>query len=143
MKKSRFEYSKRAAVPQRTGPDGFVYDSRTEMLRGLDLQLLQRGGVIRNLERQVRFPLEFKCSCGAITVMAGKRVAHYTADFVYDEKILVREPGGARHDWVRVVEDCKGYADETSKLRIRVFEALHGQKVTVMRKVKGVGWVKD
>lgn len=131
MKQSRYAYAKRAPVAARTGPDGFVYDSRTEMLRGLDLILLQRAGEISDLQRQVRFPLEFKCSCGGITVMAGKRVMHYTADFVYTEK------------GIRVVEDCKGYADETSKLRIRVFEALHGQKVTIMKKIKGVGWVKE
>jgi len=131
MTKSWHQYSKRAPVPQRTGPDGFVYDSATEMRRGMDLQLLQRGGVISDLQRQVKFPLEFKCSCGAIQVMAGKRIAHYTADFVYTEKGR------------RVIEDCKGYADETSKLRIRVFEALYGEKVVIMKKIRGTGWVRE
>lgn len=131
MTKTWHQYSKRAPVSGRTGPDGFVYDSATEMRRGMDLQLLQRAGEISGLERQVRFPLEFKCGCGAIQVMAGKRVAHYTADFVYTEKGR------------RVIEDCKGYADETSKLRIRVFEALYGEKVVIMRKIKGIGWVKE
>jgi hypothetical protein len=145
MKQSRYAYAKRAPVPARTGPDDFVYDSRTEMLRGLDLQLLQRGGVIRNLERQVKFPLEYRCSCGGITVMAGNRPAHYTADFVYEEKTMIKEPEGGVTGpvWVRVVEDVKGYADETSKLRVRVFEAVTGQKVTIMKKIRGVGWVKE
>ena len=131
MQKSWHQYSKRAPVAERTGPDGFVYDSKTEMLRGMDLQLLQRAGEISDLQRQVKFPLEFKCSCGGITVMAGKRPAHYTADFVYTEKGR------------RVVEDVKGYADESSKLRIRIFEALHGQKVTIVKKIKGLGWVTE
>lgn len=131
MKNSRHQFSKRAAVPDRTGPDGFVYDSRTEMLRGLDLKLLERAGEIQGLERQVKFPLEYICSCGGIKVMAGKRPAHYTADFVYTEKGR------------RVVEDVKGYADEASKLRIRVFESLYAQKVTIVKKIKGLGWVME
>lgn len=129
MKNSWHQYSKRAPVPERTGPDGFVYDSKTEMRRGLDLQLLQKAGEISDLQRQVKFPLEYSCSCGAITVMAGKRPAQYTADFVYTE------------NGKRVIEDCKGYADETSKLRIRVFEALYGEKVVIMKYMRKVGWV--
>lgn len=129
MSKTRYQYAKRAAKPDRTGPDGFIYDSRTEMLRGIDLQLLARAGEISDLQRQKEFPLEYSCSCGGITVMAGNKVSKYTPDFVYMEKGR------------RVVEDVKGYPDEQSKLRIRIFEALYGQKVTIVKKVKGVGWV--
>lgn len=133
MKNSRYQYAKRAPKEARTGADGHVYDSRTEMLRGQDLQLLARAGEISDLQRQVKFPLEYRCSCGSITVMAGSRPAHYTPDFVYTDK----------RTGLRMVEDVKGYPDEQAKLRIRVFEALYGQKVTIMRKVKGVGWVQE
>lgn len=133
QKKSWHQYAKRAAVPDRTGPDGFVYDSKTEMRRALDLQLLQRAGEISGLERQVRFPLVYDCTAQGgdkIEVMAGNRVAVYTADFVYFE------------NGQRVIEDCKGYADETSKLRIRVFEALYRTKVNIIKYVpRGGGWV--
>lgn len=129
MKQSKYAYAKRAAVPDRTGPDGFVYDSATEMRRGIELQMLERGKVISDLKRQEKFPLEFKCSCGGIQIMAGKKVAVYTADFVYME------------NGVRVVEDVKGYDTESSKLRIRVFESLYRQKVTILKREKGRGWV--
>lgn len=135
MKNSRHSYAKRAAKPDRTGPDGFVYDSKTEMLRGLDLILLERAGEISDLQRQVKFPLE--CQSGIyedepLKIMVGPKrdkVAVYTPDFVYMEK------------GVRVVEDVKGYPDEASKFRIRVFEALYSQKVTIVKKIRGVGWV--
>lgn len=64
-----------------------------------------------------------------IQIMAGNKVAVYTADFVYME------------NGVRVVEDVKGYDTESSKLRIRVFESLYRQKVTILKREKGRGWV--
>lgn len=130
MKKSRYSYAKTAPKPDRTGPDGFVYDSKTEMLRGIDLKLLERAGDITDLQRQVKFSLSCYCAgCKApVTIMAGKKTAVYTPDFVYFE------------NGVRVVEDVKGYSDEASKLRIRVFEALYNQKVTIVKKIRGVGW---
>lgn len=144
MRPSRHQFAKRAPKEARTGADGFVYDSRTEMLRGQELLLLQRAGEIRKLERQVRFPLEYKNSAGGVTVMAGNRVAHYTADFVYEELISDYGDNGFPDHWVKVIEDVKGYADESSKLRIRVFEAIHACKVTILRKERGkLGWIKE
>lgn len=129
MTKTRWQYAKRAPKEARTGPDGFVYDSKTEMRRGIDLQLLERAGEIRNLKRQETFPLSNQCG---IKVMAGDKVARYTPDFCYEEKIA--------NEWFPVVEDVKGYPDEASKLRIRVYEALYGQKVTIVKKPRGKPW---
>lgn len=129
MKQSWHQYSKRAPKHARTGPDGFVYDSKTEMDRGIELKLLERAGEITDLQRQVKFPLS-RGGDDPIVVMAGKNPAKYTPDFVY------RENGQL------VIEDVKGYPDENSKLRIRVFEALTGHKVRIIKKVKGQGWVQ-
>jgi hypothetical protein len=120
MKRSWHSYQKVAPKPDRTGSDGFVYDSKTEMRRGEELRLLEKAGVISDLVRQKKFPLEFSCSCGAIKVLAGERVAQYRPDFVY-------MAGG-----IQVIEDVKGYPDETSKFRIRVFEALYKQRFLLL-----------
>jgi len=85
MKNSWHQYSKRAAKPDRTGPDGFVYDSKTEMLRGCYLKLLERAGEISDLQRQVRYELSGPSGIN-ITVMAGKKPAVYTPDFLYKDK---------------------------------------------------------
>lgn len=127
MKLSRYQYAKRAPKEGRTGPDGFVYDSRTEMLRGIDLQLMERGGLIKGLQRQPQFNLQMMDVC----IMAGNRVAVYTPDFLYWENDI------------RIIEDVKGYPDEHSKFRIRVFEALYGEKVRIVKKIKGIGWVTE
>jgi len=130
MKKSAYQYSKRAPVEQRTGPDNFIYDSKTEMERGIQLQLLERGKVISGLQRQVTFPLILQ-SDPTVKIMAGEKISVYTPDFVYFDE-----------DGTRVVEDVKGYAFEGAKIRIRVFEAFYNQKVTIVRKTKR-GWVQE
>lgn len=130
MTQSWHQYSKRAPKEARTGRDGFVYDSKTEMDRYEYLNLLARAGEIRDLQRQVEFALS---TPGGIRVMAGEKVARYTPDFCYKEKIA--------GEWFDVIEDVKGYPDENSKLRIRVFEALYGVRVNIVKKVKGKGWV--
>lgn len=71
------------------------WDSRKEKRRGAELELLQRAGEIRELNRQVRFtliPAQYK---------DGKciyRSTVYIADFTYRLK-----------DGTFVVEDCKGF----------------------------------
>lgn len=131
-KKSWHQYSNRAPKHARTGPDGFVYDSKTEMDRGIELSLLQRAGEISDLQRQVKFEL----STGGIDptkIMVGKnrdKVAVYTADFVYIE------------NGQKIIEDVKGYQDEASKFRIRVFEALYDVEVKIMKKMRGQGFIQ-
>ncbi len=126
MKNSRYQYQKIAPVHARTGINGRVFHSKTEKDRFEYLRLLAMANEITDLECQVKFTLER----GDIKIMAGNRVAHYTADFVYTEK------------GTRVVEDVKGYPDEQSRLRIRVFEALHGQKVNILKRERGNGWIQ-
>lgn len=85
--------------------DGIVYDSQKEAVRWQELKLLERGGLIQNLRRQVKFELaetkrqpDIIGKRGGIT--KGKvilRSCSYIADFVYEE------------NGVQVVEDTKGF----------------------------------
>ena len=74
--------------------DGIRFDSKKEARRWCALLLLQRGGVISGLERQVKIALVGQC--GSILTPKGRQ-AYYVADFVYWE------------DGVKVIEDAKGY----------------------------------
>lgn len=69
-----------------TTVDGVRFDSGKEAARWSQLRIMERSGVIRDLERQVSFDLR----------VGGILVCRYVADFVYFE------------DGVRIVEDCKG-----------------------------------
>lgn len=143
MTKSWYQHSKVAPKAERTGQDGFVYDSKTEYQRYCYLNLMARAGEITNLERQVKYELYARGAGGIgeamfddkrFAVMVGPncdKIAVYTPDFVYHDK------------WGKqIIEDVKGYRDEASKFRIRVFEALYGVKVTIVKK-SGKNWVSE
>ncbi len=88
--------------------DGIKFDSKKEMNRYKELKILERAGMIKDLELQPAFILipSFKKN--------GKtyRKSSYIADFKYfdveQEKI--------------VVEDTKGYLTEVYKLKKKLFE---------------------
>lgn len=69
-----------------TDADGVTFDSLKERRRWAHLQVAQRGGVISNLRRQVRYPLH---------APGGIKVCDYIADHVYEQ------------DGATVVEDVK------------------------------------
>lgn len=71
------------------------FDSRKEAKRFCDLQMLERGGEIADLERQVKIPLEGRD--GPILTPTGRK-AHYVADFVYHDTRTGQT----------VIEDVKG-----------------------------------
>jgi hypothetical protein len=58
-----------------TDADGIKWDSHGEARRWAELQLLERAGQIRNLERQVRIPL----------VVNGQRICAVVGDFMFFE----------------------------------------------------------
>lgn len=107
---------------RRTSPDGIVFDSLGELKRWEELRLLERAGKIRELRRQVRFPLEINGrpvvirSAGFPT---GRRCA-YTADYTY---FSVDFPN------VLTVEDFKPFATDAARLRIAVAECIYGFRV--------------
>jgi hypothetical protein len=83
--------------------DGIRFASKKEARRYQELRLLEKAGLIRDLNLQVRLPLA--CSSGEVA-------AHYVADFTY----LDRTRGV-------VVEDAKGCRTQTYALKRRWFAA--------------------
>lgn len=96
--------------------DGIKFPSKREARRWAELQLLQRGGEVRDLQRQVKYAL--RGQDGPILTPTGKQ-AHYIADFVYVD---------ARTGF-EVVEDAKG-AKTPEYLLKRAILAAQGVKVT-------------
>lgn len=92
-----------------TRTDEGIFHSRGELGRWRELQLLERGGVISNLKRQVRMPINVN----------GKHIAFYVADFTYTD--------GKRG----VVEDYKSPATARLadfRLKWKLMQALHPDK---------------
>lgn len=79
--------------------DGIKFPSKGEARRWSELKLLERGGAIKDLKRQVLFHL------------SGRRgkVGRYTVDFTYLE------------NGRQVAEDFKGYAARDMPMRIALF----------------------
>lgn len=92
--------------------DGIEFHSKREAKRWGVLRLLEKGGAIRMLERQVKFPLDVN----------GHRITTYTADFVYHEQTKDGH-------WRRVVEDVKGYANDRWPMKKKLMFAIHGVEV--------------
>ena len=74
---------------------GRTFDSKKEAARFIKLRAMERDGLIKNLEWQVKFELIPSQRIGGKVV---ERAVTYIADFVYEDS------DGARH-----VEDVKGY----------------------------------
>ena len=84
-----------------------TFDSAKEAKRWGELQFMVKAGEIRNLERQVRFPI----------IVNGVKVCTYVADHVYDEMAG------------RVVEDVKSEftrKDPVYRLKYKLMKACHG-----------------
>jgi hypothetical protein len=82
--------------------NGIQFDSVKEAKRYTELQLLQRAGIISDLQRQVSFEL---IPAQYIDGKLVERKATYIADFVYLE-------GGEK-----IVEDVKGVKTDVYKLK--------------------------
>lgn len=112
----------------RTHPKtGEVFDSANELQRYLVLEVLQAAGRIRDLKRQVRFPLVLP---DGTPIKIGNRSCVWTADFAY-----LAPEGDA---WVRVIEEYKGFDDPTARLRRAVAEAIYKFSVKVTGEAKTV-----
>lgn len=87
--------------------DGMTFDSKKEAQHYLNLKLLEKGGVIKNLQRQVKYvlipaqrePDKVGARGGVIKGKLIERECAYIADFVYKDL----EKGEL------VVEDTKGF----------------------------------
>lgn len=107
--------SKYGNVPQRCRQN-VMHQSKLETKRCNELQLMQEGGLIENLEAhpQPRFRLDVN----------GHHICDYMADFRYYDTQLRRE----------VVEDVKGRATEVYKLKKRLMLACHGIEVEEVKR---------
>lgn len=80
---------------------GELFDSKREYNRWCELRLLERSGIICNLQRQVKFRLIDSQKTPERT----ERPCDYIADFVYYENGKL------------VVEDCKGMRTDVYKIK--------------------------
>lgn len=100
----------------RTVLNGITFDSKKEAARWADLLLLEKGGIIENLERQRTFEL-----APSVKFDRAKRATpalRYTADFTYLEWI-----GGKK---VRIVEDAKGVLTPAFKIKRHLMKSTFG-----------------
>lgn len=100
-----------------------MHQSGLEARRCSELQLMERGGLIRDLKAhpQKRFSLDVN----------GVHVCDYLADFEYFDV----ERGET------VVEDTKGFLHEVARLKLRLMAAVHGIDVELVRRARGTrGW---
>lgn len=83
--------------------------SKKEARRSAELELMQKLGIISDLEEQVKFEL--------IPKQSGERAVTYTADFRY------------KQDGQIVVEDAKGMKTQQYVIRRKLMLYRHGIKV--------------
>ena len=88
----------KVASKDRRTADGITFDSMAEMRRYLELKMLEKSGIITNLELQPKFLLIPKTEKGG-------RAVYYYADFKYTK------------DGKTIYEDVKGMQTESYKLK--------------------------
>lgn len=86
---------------------GEVLDSRREASRYLQLRAMQDAGEVKNLRRQVDYPI----------VVNGVKICKYVADFVYEQ------------NGRQVVEDSKGYRTREYRLKKKLMKAVYGIEI--------------
>lgn len=105
---------------------GMTFDSRKEYRRYQTLQMLEKGGVITNLRRQVRYELipnqytmktiQLKTMQKQKQVLVERKV-EYVADFVYEQ------------DGQTIVEDTKGFRTADYIIKRKLMLWVHGIKI--------------
>lgn len=94
--------------------DGETFDSVKEYRRWCELKLLERAGVIKNLDRQVKFELIPSQKVDGKVV---ERPVNYVADYVYEQ------------DGKTVVEDVKGMKTKDYILKRKMLLYFHGIRI--------------
>lgn len=115
--------------------DGITYDSAKEYRRHCELLLLERAGVITDLERQVKFvliPAQYESDTIGKRggVKKGKlieRECSYIADFVYWENLNPSDPTSPH--WIKVVEDTKGFRTKDYIIKRKLMLYRHGIRI--------------
>lgn len=89
--------------------DGHIFDSQKEGNRYVELKLLEKAKLIKDLQLQVPFViLDGYKKNGKIV-----RAITYVADFVYFDNFLNKT----------IVEDTKGFRTEVYRIKKKMFEA--------------------
>lgn len=94
--------------------DGIEFDSIKECQRYCELKLMQRAGVISDLQMQVSFEL---IPSQRIDGKVVERAVNYIADFVYQQNGL------------KVVEDTKGYKTPEYIIKRKLMLCIHGIRI--------------
>lgn len=94
---------------RKTVVDSIEFDSKAEANRWFMLKVLERAGLISDLQRQVKFELAPPVRIGG----RGRPALRYFADFVYLQ------------DGQRVVEDVKGKLTEGYRIKRHLMKAIH------------------
>ena len=100
--------------------DGITFDSKLEATRYRELKLLERNGVIKNLQLQPSYELIPSFKKGNKTF----KKASYIADFSYYDTELNKT----------IIEDTKGFKTDVYVLKKKLFEYLY--KDLTIREVK-------
>ena len=109
---------------KKTVVDGITFDSIKESRRYTELKLLERGGVIKDLELQPRYDV----------VMDGHKICYYMADFRYtdvERGCQVIEDVKAMPKTAKAIKKFKGTpAWRMYRLKKKLAEALYPIKIT-------------
>src|SRR5215467_1750241 len=92
------------------------------------LRVAEREGFIRNLKRQVPYPLVLPNGVAVKIRSPGfpnGRACSYRADFTYEQW----EPQS--QSWTPITEENKGHDDPASRLRRAIVEAIYGIEIIV------------
>ena len=86
---------------------GIKFDSKKEAARYRELQLLEKAGVVADIELQPKYRI----------VINDRKVCDYTADFRYIE------------EGKTIVEDVKGYKTPVYNLKKKLMAAVYGIEI--------------
>ena len=88
--------------------DGIEFDSKKESVRYKELKLLERAGLIKDIQLQVKYELQPSFKKNGETY----RAITYIADFTYWDN---------KHSKT-IVEDTKGFETDVFKIKHKLFE---------------------
>ena len=91
------------------------FDSKGELQRWLFLLDAERLGTIKNLRRQIEYPL----------IVNNHLVCTYVADYVYDIVRPTPQEG--------IVEDFKGFVTDVFRIKAKLFTAVYGYPIRVVK----------
>jgi hypothetical protein len=96
---------------------GFKFDSKWEAERYGQLASMALAGVVKDLERQVKYEI----------VVNNYKICRYVADFAYT---LIHEDGTEE----KIVEDAKGVQTTDFKLKMKLMKAVFNIDIKISKK---------